>query len=65
LRVRFHHPRAPGAKAYDIGFWLSVSLPILMVEGFYLLLSYTDVLVLQQYRSSQIGRAFARPGGSQ
>jgi O-antigen/teichoic acid export membrane protein len=50
----------PGPKAYDIGGWLSVSLPILMVEGFYLLLSYTDVLVLQQFRSSQeVGVYFA------
>jgi O-antigen/teichoic acid export membrane protein len=50
----------PGPKAYDAGFWLSISLPILMVEGFYLLLSYTDVLVLQQYRSSQeVGVYFA------
>ncbi|HEY0941935.1 MAG TPA: oligosaccharide flippase family protein, partial [Steroidobacter sp.] len=43
----------PGAKAYDIRGWLAVSLPILLVEGFYLLLSYTDVLVLQQFRSSE------------
>jgi O-antigen/teichoic acid export membrane protein len=50
----------PGPKSYDIGGWLSVSLPILMVEGFYLLLSYTDVLVLQQYRSSEeVGVYFA------
>jgi len=50
----------PGPKAYDMTFWLSISLPILMVEGFYLLLSYTDVLVLQQYRSSQeVGVYFA------
>jgi O-antigen/teichoic acid export membrane protein len=50
----------PGAKAYDFRGWLAVSLPILMVEGFYLLLSYTDVLVLQQSRSSQeVGVYFA------
>ena len=50
----------PGPKAYDVRGWLSVSLPILMVEGFYLLLSYTDVLVLQQFRSSQeVGVYFA------
>lgn len=49
-----------GPKAYDVGFWLSISLPILMVEGFYLLLSYTDVLVLQQFRSSEeVGVYFA------
>ena len=57
-RLAGHVPRGP--KAYDVGFWLSVSLPILMVEGFYLLLSYTDVLVLQQFRSSEeVGVYFA------
>jgi O-antigen/teichoic acid export membrane protein len=50
----------PGPRAYDFRGWLAVSLPILMVEGFYLLLSYTDVLVLQQFRSSQeVGVYFA------
>src|SRR5215467_7347943 len=50
----------PGAKAYDVRGWLAVSLPILLVEGFYLLLSYTDVLVLQQFRSSEeVGIYFA------
>jgi len=50
----------PGARAYDIRGWLAVSLPILLVEGFYLLLSYTDVLVLQQFRSSEeVGIYFA------
>jgi O-antigen/teichoic acid export membrane protein len=50
----------PGAKAYDFRGWLAISLPILLVEGFYLLLSYTDVLVLQQFRSSQeVGVYFA------
>jgi O-antigen/teichoic acid export membrane protein len=51
---------APGPKAYDFRGWLMVSLPIMMVEGFYLLLSYTDVLVLQQFRSSEeVGVYFA------
>ncbi len=50
----------PGAKAYDFRGWLAISLPILMVESFYLLLSYTDVLVLQQFRSSEeVGVYFA------
>jgi O-antigen/teichoic acid export membrane protein len=49
-----------GPKAYDFRGWLAVSLPILMVEGFYLLLSYTDVLMLQQFRSSEeVGVYFA------
>lgn len=50
----------PGPKTYDFRGWLKVSLPIMMVEGFYLLLSYTDVLVLQQFRSSEeVGVYFA------
>ena len=57
-RLGRHVP--PGPKAYDFRGWLAVSLPILMVEGFYLLLSYTDVLVLQQFRSSaEVGLYFA------
>ena len=49
-----------GAKAYDFRGWLAVSLPILLVESFYLLLSYTDVLMLQQFRSSEeVGVYFA------
>jgi O-antigen/teichoic acid export membrane protein len=50
----------PGRKAYDISGWLKISLPILLVESFYLLLSYTDVLVLQQFRpAEQVGIYFA------
>lgn len=46
LRARI----APGPRAYAMRHWLATSLPILLVEGFYLLLTYTDVLVLQQFR---------------
>jgi O-antigen/teichoic acid export membrane protein len=49
-----------GPKAYDFRAWLAISLPILLVESFYLLLSYTDVLVLQQFRPPQeVGVYFA------
>jgi O-antigen/teichoic acid export membrane protein len=40
-----------GPKQYATGLWLATSLPILMVEGFYLLLAYTDILVLKQFQS--------------
>jgi O-antigen/teichoic acid export membrane protein len=53
LNKRLDAHVAPGPKAYDVRGWLAVSLPILLVEGFYLLLSYTDVLVLQQFRPSE------------
>jgi O-antigen/teichoic acid export membrane protein len=50
----------PGPKAHDIRGWLAISLPILLVESFYLLLSYTDVLVLQQFRTpDEVGIYFA------
>ena len=41
---------APGPKAYHVRTWLAVSVPIFMVEGFYMLLTYADVIVLQQFR---------------
>ena len=31
--------------------WFATSLPIFVVEGFYLLLTYVDILVLEQMRS--------------
>jgi O-antigen/teichoic acid export membrane protein len=40
-----------GPKAYDTRAWLVVSLPILFVEGFYVLLTNVDILILQQFRS--------------
>jgi O-antigen/teichoic acid export membrane protein len=50
----------PGPRAYDFRGWLAISLPILLVESFYLLLSYTDVLVLQQFRpAEEVGVYFA------
>lgn len=50
-RLAAHVPAGP--RAYDIRGWLATSLPILLVESFYLLLSYTDVLVLQQFSTPE------------
>ena len=44
-------PVPPGPKAYEVKTWFSVSLPILIVEGFYLLLTNVDIVVLQHFRS--------------
>jgi len=50
----------PGPKAYAVRSWLSVSTPIFVVEAFFLLLTYADVLVLQIYRSpSEVGIYYA------
>ncbi|HXW23306.1 MAG TPA: lipopolysaccharide biosynthesis protein [Xanthobacteraceae bacterium] len=43
----------PGPKAYEAATWFLTAIPIFMVEGFYFLLTYTDVLVLQQFRPPQ------------
>ncbi len=41
----------PGPKAYESRAWLAVSLPIFVVEGFYLLLTNADVVILQYFRT--------------
>jgi O-antigen/teichoic acid export membrane protein len=42
---------APGPKRYESMVWLATSLPIFVVEGFYLLLTYVDILALEHLRS--------------
>ena len=39
-----------GPKIYAVPTWLATSAPIFVVEAFYLLLTYSDVIVLQQFR---------------
>jgi O-antigen/teichoic acid export membrane protein len=40
-----------GAKVYAPRVWLATSAPMFLVEAFYLLLTYTDIIVLQQFRT--------------
>jgi O-antigen/teichoic acid export membrane protein len=42
---------APGARRYEVRSWLATSTPMILVWGFYTLLTYTDVIMLQQFRS--------------
>jgi O-antigen/teichoic acid export membrane protein len=53
LNRRLERAVPAGPKAYDARGWLRVSLPIFLVESFYLLLTYTDILVLKQFHSPQ------------
>lgn len=39
-----------GPRRYDISAWIKTSSPIFAVWAFYMLLTYTDVLVLRQFR---------------
>jgi O-antigen/teichoic acid export membrane protein len=50
LKRRLADRIAAGPRAYDFRLWIATALPILMAEGFYLLLAHTDVLMLQQFR---------------
>ena len=50
LNRRLSTKVAGGPKAYAVTAWLSTSAPIFVVEGFYLLLTYSDIIVLQQFR---------------
>ncbi len=43
----------PAAKTYEIKNWLTLSLPMVMVDGFYLLLTYSSVLLLQLFQTPQ------------
>jgi O-antigen/teichoic acid export membrane protein len=60
LNRRLHAEVERGPRTYALASWLKLSLPIMMVEGFYLLLSYTDILMLQHFRTSEeVGLYFA------
>jgi len=38
-----------GPRKYETKFWLATAFPIFLVESFYFLLTYTDILVLEVY----------------
>jgi O-antigen/teichoic acid export membrane protein len=42
-----------GGRAYDVGGWFAISLPMITVWGLYTLLTTTDVLVLRQFRPAE------------
>jgi O-antigen/teichoic acid export membrane protein len=41
-----------GPRAYAARTWLTTSVPIFLVEAFYYLLNYSDIIVLKQFRSA-------------
>lgn len=43
----------PGARRFEGRFWLATSVPIFLVEAFYLALTYTDVILLKQFRPAE------------
>ncbi|MFC3695159.1 GNAT family N-acetyltransferase [Chenggangzhangella methanolivorans] len=49
LERRLKRKVPAGPRTYAPGLWMKVSLPIFMVEGFYLSLAYVDVLILSAF----------------
>jgi len=51
LNRRLKQKVPPGPKRYAVKTWYATSIPIFVVEGFYLLLTYVDILALEHFRS--------------
>ncbi len=51
LSRRLKRKVPPGPKRYAVKTWYATSIPIFIVEGFYLLLTYVDILALEHFRS--------------
>jgi O-antigen/teichoic acid export membrane protein len=53
LQRRLRSKVSGGQRRHDVSTWLGTSLPIFVVEGFYLLLTYVDILALEHLGSPQ------------
>lgn len=51
LNRRLKREVPDGPKHYQVKTWLATSMPIFVVEGFYLLLTYVDILALEHFGS--------------
>ena len=51
LSRRLHQKVPEGRKIYEPRVWFATSLPIFVVEGFYLVLTYVDIITLEHFRS--------------
>jgi O-antigen/teichoic acid export membrane protein len=60
LQRRLSSQVAAGPRHYEFGRWFRTALPIFMVDGFYFLLTYIDILLLKFFVDpSQIGIYYA------
>jgi O-antigen/teichoic acid export membrane protein len=53
LNRRLKVEMGPGEKRYEPKTWIAVALPMFMVDSLYSMLTYVDVIVLQQFRDPQ------------
>jgi len=60
LRRHLDREIAAGRRSFNVRHWLTAALPIVLIEGFELLLQNTDILVLSRYLpADQVGVYFA------
>lgn len=60
IRSRLSSKVPAGPRAYDWKLWFKASLPVLFVEGFYLMLINADVLILSIFKSpDEVGIYYA------
>ncbi len=60
IQRRLRRRIASGPRSYDWPLWFRASLPVLLVEGFYLMLVNADVLILSLFKSpDEIGVYYA------
>jgi O-antigen/teichoic acid export membrane protein len=53
LKRRLNGKIAAGPRRHEVKAWLATSLPIFIVESFYLLLTYVDIIALEHLASPQ------------
>ena len=53
LERRLKKKVAAGAKTYEVKTWLATAMPIFVVESFYLLLTYVDIIALEHLGSPE------------
>jgi O-antigen/teichoic acid export membrane protein len=49
INRRLNEKVSAGPRKYETKFWLATAFPIFLVESFYFLLTYTDILVLEVF----------------
>jgi O-antigen/teichoic acid export membrane protein len=49
LSRRLDRAAGSGRRRYEYGYWIAVALPIALVDGFFLMLTYVDILILQAF----------------
>jgi len=53
LNSRLNAEIEPVKKSYDYGLWIKISMPIMLVDGFYILMTHSDIVVLNLFMTPQ------------